>query len=118
MFPSANTPRPKQRLHGALQLIRSFLLLEDDYDVDWEVDWDGHLGATRAPTQMRRTPATSDHPHRIPLRIQRAARRPGAVVASEQVCLCPLPPLTGRRASVAPANQPRTHTGRPWAARM
>lgn len=36
MFPSTetpSTPRPAQRLAGALRLIRSFLLLEDDLDL-------------------------------------------------------------------------------------
>ena len=39
---------------GALRLTRSFLLLEDDYDVDWEVD--------------RNEPAETLHPHRVALR--------------------------------------------------
>ena len=40
MFPSAKNSKLAQRTLGALRLTRSFLLLEDDYDVDWEVDWD------------------------------------------------------------------------------
>jgi len=37
MLPSLRTSLA-QRALGALGLTRSFLLLEDDYDVDWEVD--------------------------------------------------------------------------------
>src|SRR3979411_2166184 len=40
MFPRS-TPSPlTRRARHALALARSFLLLEDDYDVDWEVDQD------------------------------------------------------------------------------
>ena len=40
MFPRS-TPSPlTRRARTALSLARSFLLLEDDYDVDWEVDQD------------------------------------------------------------------------------
>ncbi|MGH2879761.1 MAG: hypothetical protein ACRDK4_09185 [Solirubrobacteraceae bacterium] len=76
---------------SALRLVRSFLLLEDDYDVDWEVDQD-------------------EHPHRRPARVAVRDRRPGAVGQREQVCSCPLP--TSRRAWT-PANQPRTTKSRP-----
>src|SRR5664280_3522333 len=54
MFPSSRTSTLAQRALGALRLTRSFLLLEDDYDVDWEVDRDEAL--------------TQAHPHRVPLR--------------------------------------------------
>ena len=41
MFSSSpHTPPFAQRALGALRLARSFLLLEDDYEVDWEVDQD------------------------------------------------------------------------------
>jgi hypothetical protein len=52
---------------GALRLVRSFLLLEDDYDVDWEVDQD-------------------EHPHRRAIRPQHRERRPGTIEARKQVC--------------------------------
>jgi len=92
MFPHTNTlNRPAPRLVSALRLIRSFLLLEDDYDVDWEVDQD-------------------EHPHRRTARLERRDRRPGAVSEREQVCSCPLP---ATRRAWTPANQPRTTTGRP-----
>src|SRR5271169_1566676 len=38
MFPSSRTSALAQRALDALRLTRSFLLLEDDHDVDWEVD--------------------------------------------------------------------------------
>lgn len=79
MFPPTNTPlRPAPRLVSALRLIRSFLLLEDDYG-DWEVGQD-------------------EHPHRMVARAQRRDRRPGAIETREQVCACPLAPLAGRSA--------------------
>ena len=72
-----------QRTLGALRLTRSFLLLEDDYDVDWEVDRD------ETPTQT--------HPHRVPLRgpgrrSRRSAspRRHGQFVAAKHICLSPI----------------------------
>lgn len=83
MFPSAKTSKLAQRSFGALRLTRSFLMLEDDYDVDWEVDED-------EPTQI--------HPHRMPLRESRrwrrgGARRPGQLQPAKSVCLSPVKPL-------------------------
>jgi hypothetical protein len=63
-----------QRLLDAMRTIRSFLLLEDDYSVGWEVD-EGEL----------RT-----HPHREPLRSRRPARRPGIPAPARHVCLSPV----------------------------
>jgi len=54
MFPSANSSLARRAL-DALRLTRSFLTLEDDYAVDWEVDRD---------EPSREAP----HPHRVPLR--------------------------------------------------
>jgi hypothetical protein len=70
-----------QRALGALRLTRAFLLLEDDYDVDWEVDQD-----ERVP------PA---HPHRAVLGMRAitdrlAHRRPGEPAGRELVCLSPV----------------------------
>jgi hypothetical protein len=61
--------------------MRSFLLLEDDYGVDWEVD------------QEPRTEV--DHPHRAPLQgraavARRERRRPGQPAPHGHVCLSPL----------------------------
>jgi hypothetical protein len=51
---------------GALRLVRSFLLLEDDCS-DWEAGQD-------------------EHPHRRAAKLPRRDRRPGAIEAREQVC--------------------------------
>ena len=76
VFPSSRTSRLAQRALGALRLTRSFLLLEDDYDVDWEVDPNGH---SQAP-----------HPHRVALRASLPARRAGVPLPASHVCLCPV----------------------------
>jgi hypothetical protein len=80
MFPSTRTSTIAQRALDAARLARSFLLLEDDYDVDWEVDQD-----------QRDEP---EHPHRAQLRnlarLRRARRRPGQPASREQVCVCPV----------------------------
>jgi hypothetical protein len=92
MFCTERTSTLAQRALGALGLARSFLMLEDDWGVDWEVDEDG--------------PATAAHPHRVPLRGRSGARRPGMAPAPAQVCLCPV--RHGARAG----SRPRT-SGRP-----
>jgi hypothetical protein len=76
MFPPARTSTLAQRALDALRLTRSFLLLEDGHDVDWEVDQDEHLQAI--------------HPHRAPLRGRRGPRRPGQPAAVAHACLCPI----------------------------
>ena len=53
MFATARAPTLAQRTLGALRLTRSFLLLEDDYDVDWEVDLDEPRGARPIRTECR-----------------------------------------------------------------
>jgi hypothetical protein len=95
MFPSTRTSTFAQRALGALRLTRSFLLLEDDYDVDWEVDPNEHL---QAP-----------HPHRVPLRGRGHARRAGQAEPTAHVCLAPV-----ARRSIR-AEQPRgaSRTGTP-----
>ncbi|HMD51706.1 MAG TPA: hypothetical protein VKG62_03255 [Solirubrobacteraceae bacterium] len=76
MFSPARTSTLAQRALGALRLSRSFLLLEDDYDVDWEVDPNEHPQA--------------QHPHRVPLRGRARARRAGAPPARPHHCLSPV----------------------------
>jgi len=81
MFPSTRTSTIAQRALDAARLARSFLLLEDDYDVDWEVDQD-----------QRDEP---EHPHRAQLRNRAIAerlayRRHGQPRAREQLCLSPI----------------------------
>ena len=65
MFSPTRTSALAQRALGALRLTRSFLLLEDDYDVDWEVDPDEHFRrrirtgcrcAAACPTAARASP--------------------------------------------------------------
>ncbi len=83
MFASTKNFALAQRTLGALRLTRSFLLLEDDYDVDWEVDLDEPL---TQPT----------HPHRASLRgpgsrsRRLAKRRPGQSEATRHHCLSPI----------------------------
>lgn len=79
MFSPALSRSPEklaQSALGALRLVRSFLLLEDDGSVGWEVDEDGRTSAA--------------HPHRAPLRRRRIARRPGAPAPACQPCLSPV----------------------------
>jgi hypothetical protein len=76
MFPTARTSTLAQRALGALRLTRSFLLLEDDTSVDWEVDQNEHL---QAP-----------HPHRAPLRGRPRHRRPGTPQPRAHVCISPI----------------------------
>ncbi len=91
MFSSRKNSTLAQRTLGALRLTRSFLLLEDDYDVDWEVDLDESL--------------TQKHPHRAPLRgpgsrsRRLPKRRPGEPVAADAQCLSPVEAPLARRQS-------------------
>lgn len=78
MFSSSRTSTLAQRALGALRLTRSFLLLEDDREIDWEVGADGRPEA--------------NHPHRAPLRVRLPERRPGARAQRNHVCLTPLAP--------------------------
>jgi hypothetical protein len=75
MFSSLRTSPLAQRTLGALDLARSFLMLEDDATVDWEVDRNGHSQPV--------------HPHRAPLRTRRAARRPGTLEPASHECISP-----------------------------
>jgi hypothetical protein len=61
---------------GVARLTRSFLLLEDDYHVDWEVD--------------RNEPAEAFHPHRVALRRRTRAGRPGRPPEPRHECMCPV----------------------------
>jgi hypothetical protein len=94
MFSSNDTPLFARRLLGCLHLIRSFLLLEDDYDVDWEVDQDRPIEPPRCGSRLfaGNESKRGDHPHRMALRSRLDVRRPGVPAPREQVCLCPLPP--------------------------
>jgi hypothetical protein len=89
MFPSWRTSPLAQRALGALDLARSFLLLEDDYAVDWEVD--------------RNEPDAPVHPHRVPLSRRSHARRAGGNIEVHHVCLSPIfkGERSGRRSAAA-----------------
>ncbi len=91
MFSSLRTSPLAQRALGALDLARSFLMLEDDIAVDWEVDRD-------EPTQPV-------HPHRVPLRRRSEARRPGLPAPVYHVCLTPT--FNGQPARQGIARAPR-----------
>ncbi len=86
MFAKATTSKLAQRTLGALRLTHSFLLLEDDYDVDWEVDRDEEL--------------TQSHPHRMALRgparhlRSLPSRRKGAIPSRQQPCISPIGPVS------------------------
>jgi len=96
MFPSANSSLARRAL-DALRLTRSFLTLEDDYAVDWEVDWDEPAGEAA-------------HPHRAPLRGWSVRRRPGEPTRAPQACVSPV-----TRRHIHPGTA--TTTSRPKAAR-
>jgi hypothetical protein len=86
MFPSSPPSKLAQRALDAMRLTRSFLLLEDDNEVDWEVGQD--------------EPAAHDHPHRAPLRGGLPRRRPGVPAPRNHACLCPVShPVASRRGS-------------------
>jgi hypothetical protein len=121
MFPR-RTPSPlTRRARTALSLARSFLLLEDDYDVDWEVDQD-ETGRDRSkidgisdrPARGRASADHPGHPHRAALRGRSARVRAGQPVQAAHVCLSPVerPSMAGTVRHVAP-----TKTGRPRATR-
>ena len=85
MFPSSRTSTLARRTLDALRLTRSFLLLEDDHAVDWEVDWNEPLRET--------------HPHRAPLRGGWVPRRPGQPAPTRHLCLSPVAPSPGMPAA-------------------
>ena len=81
MFPKANASTLTQRALAGLWLCRSFLMLEDDDDVDWEVGW-----TERAEFD--------EHPHRAALRERRGSRRmprrPGEPSPAAHICVSPM----------------------------
>ncbi len=76
MFPPPRTSKLAQRALGALRVAHSFLLLEDDHEVDWEVDQD--------------EPTPPPHPHRGRRAGGALQRRPGTPVPTYHVCLSPV----------------------------
>jgi hypothetical protein len=139
MFPQSIPSPLTRRARSALSLARSFLLLEDDYDVDWEVDQD-ESGQDRSkideisdrPARERRDgvggrddkPISSAvgrqekagpgrHPHRGALRGRSARVRAGEPAPAPQVCLCPVE----HSATAAIRRTVPMRTGRPQATR-
>jgi hypothetical protein len=118
MFPRSAPSLLTRRARNALSLARSFLLLEDDYDVDWEVDLD-EFGRDRSEIDgISDRPARGwdsvPHPHRTALRNRSARVRAGQTAQAPQVCLCPV-----ERSSIATVRRTTsTNTGRPQATRM
>jgi hypothetical protein len=74
-----------ERMRDALDLAIAVLLLEDDYDVDWHLpdDFESELRAR----DERRAP----RPRTGVGRANKRARRPGAIAATPQPCLSPIP---------------------------
>jgi len=99
MFSPASKSKLAQRALGALRIAHSFLLLEDDYDVDWEVGQDGSRQAS--------------HPHRAPLRRGSRERRPGAAPAVDHQCLSPVAQRApGDHGARSPRRQQRRQAAR------
>ena len=130
MFPWSTSVPLAHRARNALSLARSFLLLEDDYDVDWEVDQDEQgWGAARGRTALAgpereagygATRPVDRHPHRTPLRARTARERRGQLEPAPQVCVCPSrgsAPQT-QRADTPRVGSARASAGRPQATRM
>lgn len=99
MFSRAQPSRIADLTETALRTARSFLLLESDEPVDWEVDEDEQAAHTA-------------HPHREPLRGRPShARRAGQPPSPAQVCICPITrpshvapePATSRSTAPRPA---------------
>ncbi len=81
-------------LRRAASLARSFLLLEDDYDVDWEVD-----GDERDREAALAAGSTRHHPHRRALRSRLSPperRRGGQPPRPDMPCLCPIGAIEDR----------------------
>jgi hypothetical protein len=105
MFASTKNSALAQRTLGALRLTRSFLLLEDDYDVDWEVDLDEPLTQT-------------NHPHRAWLRgpgsrsRRLAKRRAGQIEPARHDCLSPVGKPANDQLEVSDAAKTQRHHAR------
>ncbi|HEY2537391.1 MAG TPA: hypothetical protein VGI24_10460 [Solirubrobacteraceae bacterium] len=129
MFPR-RTPSPlTHRARTALSLARSFLLLEDDYDIDWEVEQDEAAnrdrskidGISERPARERASVAhlpvahsSAAHPHHVPLRGRSARVRAGQPASASHACVSPVE----RSATSATIRRvAATKTGRPQAAR-
>ena len=102
---------------AAVRLARSFLLLEDDHGVDWEVDWDesASLHPQTLP-RSERAPASEGHPSGPPHRrrgVSVAERRRGQQPPPVQPCLEAPPPATAASAGARRGREERTGHSRP-----
>jgi hypothetical protein len=118
MFPRSAPSPLTRRARNALSLAHSFLLLEDDYDVDWEVDLD-ECGRDRSEIdgisdRDARGRDPMSHPHRTALRSRSARVRAGQTAQAPQICVCPVerPPMATAKHTTL------TRTGRLQATRM
>ena len=100
MFPKANASTLTQRTLAGLRLCRSFLMLEDDDAVDWEVGW-----TERAEL--------AEHPHRAALRERRTSRhrprRPGQPLPTAHACASPIRGAAPYAGAVIGCHQRRRH---------
>jgi hypothetical protein len=112
---SLGTSKLTQRALATAELLRSFLLLEDDRSVDWEVD----RSREREEGQAGRAAL---HEHARSLARPPRARRPGEAPARPQLCLSPIagtpPGVHGARSRLlslgrAAAREARPPCGRP-----
>lgn len=104
MFSYGDNPSLARRPLGVLRLIRSFLLLEDDHDVDWEVTGnEPTMDRTGCREAAWEGPDHDHHPHRLELRGRRVPRRAGQPAPREHICLCPVQHPARHRASLEDA---------------
>jgi hypothetical protein len=101
---SRGTSRLTQHALAAAGLIRSFLLLEDDLGVDWEVDGQEDSGEGHAA-------AAALHGRKLTRPVR--ARRPGAPAARAHVCLSPIGGHGGHDQVRPRRTQQAAHRGRP-----
>jgi len=69
MFCSSRKPEAPRTLVRTLQLVRSFLLLEDDFCVDWEVadEYTESPGSAWEDSDGQQDARDDVHPHRLAL---------------------------------------------------
>ncbi|TMK95625.1 MAG: hypothetical protein E6G34_14490 [Actinobacteria bacterium] len=100
MFPKTNPSTLTQRALTGLRLCRSFLMLEDDDAVDWEVGW-----TERAEL--------AEHPHRAALRERRPSRRmprrPGQPSPAVHACASPIRGAAPRAGALIAQRRRRRH---------
>jgi len=109
---SRGTSTLTQRALAAAGLIRSFLLLEDDRSVDWEVDRQEVAGDGQA-ARVALHEDQAEHPHARGLTRPQRTRRPGEGRRVSQPCLSPIGPADRHDLVRARSTQRVAHRGRP-----